>query len=211
MEQQKDPNSPINQRIASYFFDDYLEFGDEFLDWKEFDHPQYGKVEIGGSWRKTYGRVPPRFMNEELCHRNMAFTLYQADEMPMIKMGETNVERIDGDVYRVFVDITNPKVAPTITARAAQNKVVRPDLLTLEGTNVEVISASWIDNKEVYKYRPTVTNIIDQHNLKRILIRNGHYGKTTKTIQYLVKGNGEITITYDSIKGGKASTKVNLQ
>ena len=210
-EQQKDPESPISPRVSSYFFDDYLEFGDQFMEWKEFDHPQYGKVEIGGSWRKTRGRVPPRFMNEELCHRNMAFTLYQADEMPMIKMGETEVEKVDGNVYKVLVDITNPKVAPTITVRAARNKVVKPDLLMLEGKNVEVISASWIDNKEVYKYRPSVTDLIDQHDLKRIIIRSGHYGKTTKTIQYLVKGRGEINITYDSVKGGKATTKVNLR
>ena len=210
-EQQKDPESPISPRVSSYFFDDYLEFGDQFMEWKEFDHPQYGKVEIGGSWRKTRGRVPPRFMNEELCHRNMAFTLYQADEMPMIKMGETEVEKVDGNVYKVLVDITNPKVAPTITVRAARNKVVKPDLLMLEGKNVEVISASWIDNKEVYKYRPSVTDLIDQHDLKRIIVRSGHYGKTTKTIQYLVKGSGEINITYDSVKGGKATTKVNLR
>lgn len=210
-EQQKDPESPISPRVSSYFFDDYLEFGDQFMEWKGFDHPQYGEVEIGGSWRKTRGRVPPRFMNEELCHRNMAFTLYQADEMPMIKMGETRVEKVDGNVYKVLVDITNPKVAPTITVRAARNKVVEPDLLMLEGKNVEVISASWIDNKEVYKYRPSVTNLIDQHDLKRIIIRSGHYGKTTKTIQYLVKGRGEIKITYNSVKGGEASTKVNLR
>jgi len=81
----------------------------------------------------------------------------------------------------------------------------------LEGKNVEVISASWIDNKEIYKYRPSVTTLIDQQDLKRIIIRSGHYGKTTKTIQYLVKGSGEVKITYDSIKGGKASTKVNLR
>jgi len=210
-EQQKDPESPISPRVSSYFFDDYLEFGDQFMEWKGFNHPQYGEVEIGGSWRKTRGRVPPRFMNEELCHRNMAFTLYQADEMPMIKMGETKVEKVDGNVYKVLVDITNPKVAPTITLRAARNKVVKPDLLMLEGKNVEVISASWIDNKEVYKYRPSVTDLIDQHDLKRIIIRSGNYGKTTKTIQYLVKGRGEIKITYNSVKGGEASTKVYLQ
>ena len=48
-------------------------------------------------------------MNEELCHRNMAFTLYQADEMPMIKMGDATAEKVGGDVYRVFVDISNPE------------------------------------------------------------------------------------------------------
>ena len=52
-----------------------------------------GKVELGG-WKKTFGRVPPRFMTEEMCHRNMAWTLYQADEMPLMRMGETKVEKL---------------------------------------------------------------------------------------------------------------------
>lgn len=210
-DQQKEPSSPIAQNVSRYFFDDYLEFGDQFLEWKEFDHPQYGKVELGGTWRKTQGRVPPRFMNEELCHRNMAFTLYQADQMPMVKLGETTLEKVGGDVYRIWVDITNPKVASTIMAKAAQNNVVRPDLLALEGKDVEVISASWIDNKETYKVRPSVTSFIDQKNLKRIIIRNGHPGKTTRTLMYIVKGSGNVTVTYDSVKGGKGSRTISLK
>ncbi len=209
-DQQEDPSSPIARNVSRYFFDDYLEFGDEFLEWKEFDHPQYGKVEMGGTWKKTQGRIPPRFMNEELCHRNMAFTLYQADEMPLVKLGETSVEKVGDDVYRVFVDITNPKVAPTIMEKAAQNNVVRPDLLTLAGKSIQVISASWIDNKETYKVRPSVTSFIDQNDLKRIMIRNGHPGKTTRTIMYILKGTGDVTVTYDSVKGGKAAKTVRL-
>ena len=205
-----DPNSPISGGNGRYFFDKYLEFGDEYTEWKEFDHPVYGKVEIGGSWKKTYGRVPPRFMNEELCHRNMAFTLYQADEMPKMEMGETKVTRVGDKVYRVWVDLTNRKVAPTIMARAAQNNVVRPDLLILDG-NVEVISASWLEGKETFEYTPEILQEIDQKQLKRILIRNGHPGKTTRTIQYLVKGSGKITVTYDSVKGGKVSAAVDLK
>ncbi len=102
----------------------------------------------------------------------------------------------------------NPKVAPTIMEKAAQNNVVRPDLLTLAGKNVEVISASWIDNKETYKVRPSVTSFIDQNDLKRIMIRNGQPGKTTRTIMYILKGSGDVTVTYDSAKGGKASKTV---
>ena len=70
-------------------------------------------------------------MNEELCHRNMAFSLYQADEMPQMKMGESTVEALGGSVYRVRLEIRNPKVTPTIMAKAAENNVVRPDLLTV--------------------------------------------------------------------------------
>ena len=208
---QSDPASPIAPSLSRYFFDKYLEFGDEFLEWKPFDHPQFGKVEMGGVWKKYQGRVPPRFMNEELCHRNMAFSLYQADEMPLIRMGDTSVEKVGGDIYRVFIDITNPKVVPTVLAKAAQNGVVRPDLLLTEGKNVEVVAASFIDNKEVYKANPSVTPLVDQKDLKRILVRNGHPGKATRTAVLLVKGSGSMTVSYDSVKGGKASKTIALK
>jgi hypothetical protein len=206
-EQQRDPSSPIAPRVANYFFNDYLEFGDELTDWKEFDHPQFGKVEIGGGFKKTFGRVPPRFMNEELCHRNMAFTLYQADEMPQVRLGEAKVEKLGDNVFKVWLDISNPKVAPTILAKAATNNVVRPDLLTIDGKGVEVLSASWVPNK----WRPGVAQAIDQRDLARILLRNGLAGRATRTIQYFIKGSGSVSVKYDSLKGGTVTKTVALQ
>jgi len=208
--QTEDPNSPISGRNGKYFFDDKLEFGDQYVDWKTFDHPEYGKVEMGGEWKKFQGRVPPRFMNEELCHRNMAFSLYQADEMPKMEIGKTQVKKVGENVYRVWIDFTNKKVIPTITAKAAQNNVVRPDLITFEGKS-EIISASWINNKESFDYLNPVTELIDQKQLNRLIIRNGQPGKTTRTLQYLVRGSGDVTITYDSVKGGKVSTTVAVK
>ena len=209
-EQQKDPNSPISSRKGNYFFNDKLEFGSQFMEWKSFNHPQFGPVELGGTWRKLQGRIPPRFMNEELCHRNMAFTLYQADEMPMIKVGEVSAEKLGGNVFQVMLDITNPKVVPTILGKAAQNNVVRPDLLKVEGKNVEVLSASWIDNRETYQVKPATTDLIDQKNLKRILVRSGFPGKATRTIMYFLKGSGDVSITYDSVKGGTVAKTFKL-
>jgi len=204
--QQKDPDSPIAGQKGSYFFDDYLEFGSQYSEWTEFDHPTYGKVELGG-WSKMRGRIPPRFMNEELSHRNMAFTLYQADQMPKMQIHKPVVEKVSGDVFRVRVDLENDRVAPTITKRASENNVVDPDLLKISGSKVEVISAGWVANK----FRPDATDLIDQHDLNRIMIRNGHPGNTTRTIEYLVRGSGDITIAYESQKGGNVSTKTTLK
>jgi hypothetical protein len=204
-EQQDDPDSPIAGQRGNYWFDDRLEFGDQFVDWTPFDHPQYGKVELGG-WKKTRGRVPPRFMQEELAHRNMAFTLFQAEELPLVRFGETRVEQVGGDVWRVWVDIANDRIAPTITARAAQNNVVPPDVLTLDG-NVNVITAGWVSNR----FRPGATDMIEQHDLKRILLRDGAPGRTTRTIEYLVRGSGGFTLQYASAKGGTVETRVVLR
>jgi hypothetical protein len=206
-EQQKDPNSPIAPRVANYFFNDFLEFGDELTEWREFEHPQFGKVEIGGAFKKTFGRLPPRFMNEELCHRNMAWTLYQADEMPKVAFGPSKVEKLGDGIFKVWVDVSNPKVAPTILAKAAMNNVVAPDLLTVEGKAVEIISASWVADK----WRPAVAQSIDQKDLKRIMLRNGLTGRATRTIQYLVKGTGTVTVKYASVKGGTVEKTITLQ
>lgn len=204
-EQQQDPRQPISGQRSRFFFDDFLEFGDEFVDWAPFDHPQFGPVELGG-WKKLSGRVNPRFMSMELFHRNMAFTLYHADMMPLMSMGETSVERVDGDVYRVRIDITNERLIPTITARAQENNVVRPDLITVDG-DVEIIAVGWVADKN----RPGPTQLIDQEELDRIMVRSGHAGRTTKTIEYLVRGRGDMTVTYSALKGGTVSVTVAVR
>jgi len=203
-EQQKNPLSPISPAVSRYYFNDYLDFGSEFVDWTEFNHPQYGKVELGG-WKKTSRRVPPRFMNEELCHRNMAFTLFQAEQLPQIKLGEATVEAMGDRVFKVRIEIRNDKLTPTILVGAAQNNVVRPDLLEVK-TDSEVLSAGWVRDR----FRPEATQLIDQKDLKRIMVRNGHPGRTTRVIEYLVRGSGDFTVTYSSLKGGTATKTIAL-
>ena len=205
-DQQDDPDSPIAGQKGRFFFDDFLEFGSQYSEWTEFDHPQFGKVELGG-WNKLRGRIPPRFMNEELSHRNMAFTLYNADQMPKISVGDVTVEKVSGDVYKVRVDITNDRVISSITERGAQNNVVRPDLLTIDGSYAEVISAGLVASK----FRPGATNLLDQHDLSRLMFRNGQPGNSTRTIEYLIRGSGDVTFTYDSVKGGVDSETVKLR
>ena len=204
-EQARDPDSPISGQRSRFFFDDFLELGDQYVEWAPFQHPVYGEVEMGG-WKKLSGRVNPRFLSMELFHRNMAFTLYHADQMPLMTMGETSVERLDGDVYRVRVDIRNERVIPTITERGRQNRVVRPDLLTVDG-DVEIIAAGWVPDR----HRPGPTDMIEQEDLSRILVRSGHPGRTTRTVEYLVRGSGSMTVEYSAVKGGTVRTTVRLQ
>ena len=204
-EQQQDPNSPISGQRSRFFVDDFLEFGDQYVEWTPFDHPQFGAVELGG-WKKLSGRVNPRFMSMELFHRNMAFTLYHADQMPLMSMGETSVERVEGNIFRVRIDIRNERLIPTITERGRRNNVVRPDLITVEG-NVDIIAAGWVPKK----FRPGPTQMIDQEELDRILVRSGHPGRTTRTLEYLVRGSGSMTVQYSAVKGGTVRATVQLR
>ena len=43
------------------------------------------------------------------------------------------------------------------------------------------------------------------------IVRNGLPGRTTRTIEYLVKGSGPLTIQYSALKGGTVKTTVELK
>jgi hypothetical protein len=203
--QQEDARTPIAGGLSRFFFDDHLEFGENFVEWAPFDHPEYGEVEMGG-WNKFGSRINPRFMSMEVFHRNMAFTLYHAGQMPLMKMGGTQVESLGGDMYKVWVDIRNERVIPTITARAMSTRAVRPDLLMAEG-DVEIVAAGWVQDKN----RPGKSQMIDQEKLNRIIVRSGHPGRTTRTVEYLVRGSGNLEVTYSTVKGGTVSTTVRVR
>jgi hypothetical protein len=219
-EQQRGPSGPLSGQKDQFFFDDRLELGDQFVEWAPFDHPTYGPVELGG-WKKLSQRVNPRFMSMELFHRNMAFTLYHADQMPKLAVaGEPVVEDLGDGLWRVRVSFRNERVIPTITAKARENRVVRPDLVLVESTAgpgaVEVIAAGWVTDRFA---AAAPTERIEQEDLSRILVRSGLAGRTTRTLELLVRvgggsgagrrGGGGVTVTWDSVKGGRASVGVS--
>ena len=53
--------------------------------------------------------------------------------------------------------------------------------------------------------------MITQQDLSRILVRNGQPGRTTRVIEYLVRGGRSVTLTYDSAKGGQPSIAIPLR
>jgi hypothetical protein len=76
---QRDVASPSDEQ--TWIWRDKLAFGQTFKEFTEFDHPLHGKVLIGGQ-NKWARRNTPTFMLEEECHRNFAFTMFHASEMP---------------------------------------------------------------------------------------------------------------------------------
>ncbi len=119
-----------NRDEQSMKFRDLLQFGETFVDYKPFDHPTYGPVLIGGS-TKYASRVPPVFMLEELCHRNFAFTMYHADQMPRPAFGRTWVKEISPSVWSLTVELRNEAAIPTISGIAAQKQIGARDHVTL--------------------------------------------------------------------------------
>ncbi len=109
---------------------DRLIFGETRTPLTAFEHPTIGPVLVGGN-TKWSSRIPPSWMLEEECHRNAAFTLFHASEMPRVHFGEPLVKQLRDGLYEVTIEIANDALIPTRTVRAAQSKLGVPDRVTL--------------------------------------------------------------------------------
>jgi hypothetical protein len=168
--------------------------GDGFVPWQQYEHPTYGTIEIGGE-KKEWGRIPPSFLLEEELHRNMAFTLYHADMMPLLEIGEVKVDVLGESLFRIWVTIENKCLIPTRTAQDVAHHISSPDIVSLEGDEIRVLSSGRITDR-FFKRVQAVKRRPERVELDTI------DGMSAVRVQFIVEGKGEFVITIDSTKAG---------
>ncbi|HEU4326108.1 MAG TPA: M14 family metallopeptidase [Roseiflexaceae bacterium] len=121
--------------------DQHLE-GKGFINWRPFEHPELGPVEIGG-WieRETFGNPPPQFLLPTLAP-NTEFVLALARSGPRLELREFSATPLGDGLFRVRALLVNSGYLPTYGSRRAQERrVVRPIEVRLElPENVELQS-----------------------------------------------------------------------
>lgn len=188
-------NSNDRSSEQTNLFEDRLLFNDQFLPWEEFDHPTYGKIEIGGN-RKNYRRNNPGFLLESDAHRNMAFTIYHAYQTPKLVVEQVVKKDVGGGYMEVTATIGNQRIIPTHSDHDLKYKISPPDFITLQGG--EVVAGMQLFNKD------TGEAIEQEFQPARLSISNIP-GLSTVDVRWLVKGdeNSSLQILVESAKGGK--------
>jgi len=187
-------------------FRDLLQFEDVFVPYHEVEHPQYGSILVGGT-KKYSSRVTPPWMLEEGCHRNFAFTMFHADEMPKLSWGALQVQKLNNRLWEVTVEVENDKLIPSRTGMAAKHHIGLPDILTCKTSPTNSVAASG-----------TVRSLLPNVKLKaqeserpeRIVVNNGIGSKGSTLFQFIVDGNGTVVFQYAAEKGGTIERSVKL-
>jgi murein tripeptide amidase MpaA len=116
--------------------------GKGYVDWYEFDHPQLGKVELGG-WDVMYAwaNVPPQFLEAEIApHSDWA--LWHLLISPLLEVKSLDLDAVGEGRYKVQLVLQNTGWLPTqVTQKAIERKAVRPlevELTLPEGAEVVV-------------------------------------------------------------------------
>ncbi|MFH0991351.1 MAG: M14 family metallopeptidase [bacterium] len=184
-------------RTDQYRFDKLLLFEEGIVPWKKYNHPVYGEIEIGG-FKKAWTRTAPSFMLEDLCHRNMAFTLFHLYHTPKVEIDSIYTRSLAGGLTEVNAVVRNTRIIPTRTNQDARNDISRHDWVTIEGG--KAVAAFIVQN------RFTGVTTEQKHNPQRIELESIN-GMGTVYVRWIVEGKGPYTVTIDSEKGGKHSLR----
>jgi len=191
------PNNMWSNPEEQLKFDRDFLFNDMLVPWKEFNHPIYGKIEIGG-FKKNYTRNNPGFMLESDAHRNMAFTLYHASQMPDLQIQTPEVIDLGDGLKQVTVSIVNNAIIPTHSGQDVNKKIELSDLVIIE--NAKVIAGMIVVNKDL--------NLCTEQkqNPQSIKVQNIS-GMSAIHVRWIIESNSNFNIVVKSKKGGVVSLK----
>jgi murein tripeptide amidase MpaA len=95
--------------------------------WRPFDHPQLGKVEIGG-WDHMYSwRNPPASFMEAEAARNLPFVLSLGNMLPRLSLHTLETTPLGDSSFRINLVINNNGFLPTFTSLQGKKRgAIRP-------------------------------------------------------------------------------------
>jgi len=178
---QGDTSRPNEEQ--QWIWRDRLAFGQLFTEYSEYNHPDLGPVLVGGP-NKWSSRNTPTFMLEEECHRNFAFTMYHAEQMPLLSLGRVRTEPIAAGIWSVSVEIRNEKAIPTRLDLAQQKGIGSPDLVTITPEREGAVLAAGTINE----WHDTQMDAVDHHP-ERLLNNEGIPSRGVRMFRYVVRGD----------------------
>jgi hypothetical protein len=177
--------------------DTYLTFGDAFVNWEEYDHPQFGKIEVGG-FKKNFGRLHPGFLMEQDAHRNSSFTILHAYHTPKLSVMDVKEKDLGSGLKEITATIYNERLIPTHSSQDIKYRIERPDYVSLTGA--KVVAGFVVENEDFNKLKE------QKVNPEKIAVENIP-GMGAVKVRWVVSGGGNYSISVDSAKGGKTSWK----
>ena len=133
---------PIEDDLKIFEWAQRVSSNQGHLDWKPFDHPQLGKVEIGGWNRMHVFANPPPALREKEIARFPQWLLWQALISPKLEIGSVEVTSVGPETWRVRLIVQNSGWLPTyVTKMAVKRKLLRGVLAEIKlPAGVELVS-----------------------------------------------------------------------
>jgi murein tripeptide amidase MpaA len=104
-----------------------------YVEWYEFDHPQLGRVELGGWNSELVFRNPPPHLLQAEVEPHSQLAVRMALSSPILRHRDTIVESLGGDTWRVRVVVENAGWMKTeVTQRGLDSGYVLPMIAQID-------------------------------------------------------------------------------
>lgn len=191
-------------RDGQLFASDRLLQGSSHVDWRPFQHPLHGAIEVGGFVKQSQ-RVPPPFLIEEMCHRNAAFVLYMADQLPRVEWDEVSTEPLGNGIFAVNVAVRNTRLIPTVSDQSAQRRLGLPDRVEIAGQGLNVVAGGLVPDRDTRRFEPVA------HRPEVLNLERGVRGRSASAVRWIIRGSDRITVRFVSQKGGVLTRTLELR
>ncbi len=183
--------------------------GEGWITPHQVDHPDLGRIWIGGTPKKHTVRTPPARYIESEAFRNAQFVLYVASQFPRVEIERVEVQPATDDLVWVEVTVANEKTFPTSSDRDVILGTAVMDRIEVTGARgLEVLSV------------PTGTSTIDAYDRSDRAMLAGPealefrlLGNDRQVFRYLVRltgRSGSLDVGVTSNFGGTAKRTINL-
>lgn len=121
---------PIEDDAKLLKWNDEVLGGKGYVDWKPFNHPQLGAIEIGG-WDVAYAwrNPPPQFLEKEL-QPFPSWLVWHLLISPKLEILEASATALGADTYRLRVVVVNSGWLPTYVMKLALEKKILRGIVT---------------------------------------------------------------------------------
>ena len=181
--------------------------GQGYVDWYPFDHPQLGRVELGGWNKLQVFRNPPQQYIEREVKRFPGWLTWQALTLPRLEVFKAEATALGGDAWRVRFAVHNTGYLPSyVTKRALERKIARGVVYEIElpaGAELAAgkprVEGGQLEGRA---NRPTLQAFLPSPDV------TGDRGQCEWTVR--APRGTEITVSARHDRAGRVSTKVVL-
>ena len=191
----KDKKNSTSEEAKWLEYSDNQHEGTGFIEWKPFDHPQLGTVEIGG-WVPYFKTLPPTDAIEAITEKQAKFVIDIASRLPKVRISAPIVTKLSNGLWEVKVAVINDGWFPTGTAMAKKNKRARPFVVRLDVPNESIVSGRkvnliWaLDGKGTRKWYKWILQGKPNEKVDLTLYSEKFGTKTITTTLVETKGDG---------------------
>ena len=163
-----------------------------FIQWEEFNHPQLGKIEIGGILQGCgYFMHPP--VMEDIAPKVTDFVIYHAKRHPELIITNIDVTPMSSEIYRIRALISNVGGLSTRVMKAGgsvdSNYPIVVKLVVLEGidiiSQIKTFEFNKLDSSGDSERVEWFVQLSDEEMLeKKVVIKANHFraGMCTKEV-----------------------------